>query len=189
MDPCYGLTHDWIRQLFESATVTEASLVALEHMSVHLHRVQRIGGLTKFWKNTISFAQDVGTWFRNAGLWRPFRPGDPVNSVRGPHGDMNDPGRPPVLGEDACVSASDRLRYAANGKGELVFPGRVREITEAGLVVVEYAGADRVGLEFRENIEHRLTLPWGPKVLRGTHVIMLRRGVGHGKVLEGLEGR
>ena len=187
MDPCWSLPSGEIRELFASATVTEACLVALEHMSVNLHRVMKAGGITKFFKNTISFPQDIATWFKNAGLLRPFREGDSVNSSRGPHGDMNDPSREPVLAKN--VSDADLRRFGTDARGQLVFPGVVKEVTASGRIVVEYRDTDRVGLELRENLEHRITLPWSPQVLRSTQVIILRRGLSHGRVLEGLEVR
>ena len=148
-------------------------------MSVNLHRVMKAGGINQFFKNCISFPQDIATWFRNAGLLNPFRAQDPVNSVRGPYGDVRDPRRPPVLAKD--VGDADRQRFATNAKGELVFAGRVREVLNTGLIVVEYSCGGE-GLEVRENLEHRITLPWSPRVLRGTQVIMLRRGLSHGRV-------
>jgi len=178
---------DEIQQLFNQATVTEACLVSLEHMSVHIHRVMKVGGINRFTKNCISFAQDIQTWFVQAGLLRPFREGDPVNSSRGPRGDLRDARRAPVMAEDA--TAADRKRYATDEKGHLVFPGRVKQVLDDGRIVVEYRDGGEEGLELRENLEHRIRLPWSPKVLRGIHVIMLRRGMRYGMVLEGLEAR
>ena len=109
----------------DQATVTEACLVSLEHMSVHIHRVMKVGGINKFVKNCISFAQDIQLWFRRAGLLRPFREGDPVNSVRGPRGNLRDARRAPVLA--ASATEADRRNYAEDEQGQLVFPGRVKD--------------------------------------------------------------
>ena len=109
-----------------------------------------------------------------------------MNSVRGPYGDVRDSRRLPVMAKD--VGEAERTCYGVNPRGELVFPGTVREVLNTGEIVVDYRFGGE-GLELREHLEHRITLPWSPKVLRGTQVIMLRRGLSHGRVLEGLEVR
>ena len=50
-----------LRNMFASATVLEAMLVALEHMQVSFVRSRRTG-LPKFVKNVISFPQDIGSF-------------------------------------------------------------------------------------------------------------------------------
>ena len=54
MDPCWNFPHQELATLFAEATVTEAMLIALEHMQVTYVQVSKTG-LQKFKKNTISF--------------------------------------------------------------------------------------------------------------------------------------
>ena len=137
MDPCWYTLPEEIQQIFDCATVSEECLFCLEHMSVNVHRVMKVGGLSRFLKNCISFPQDIATWFARAGLLRPFREGDAVNSVRGPRGDVRDAMREPVLA--ASASEEDRRRYATNERAELVFPGRVMKILGDGRILVAYS--------------------------------------------------
>ena len=52
MDPCFRFPFDDLKDLFDSATMVESMLVALEHMQVNFVTVSRTG-LRKFRKNTI----------------------------------------------------------------------------------------------------------------------------------------
>ena len=45
------------------------------------------------------------------------------------------------------------------------------------------------GLENMHHVTPRICMPWHPKYLKGEFSIMLRRNVGRGVVLEGLEVR
>ena len=54
MDPCWNFPHEELAELFMHATVTEALLVALEHMQMDYVTVGRTG-LSKFRRNVISF--------------------------------------------------------------------------------------------------------------------------------------
>ena len=57
MDPCFRFPWDDLKDLFESATLVEAMLIALEHMQVNFVTIS--SGLTKFRRNTLSFPQDI----------------------------------------------------------------------------------------------------------------------------------
>ena len=58
MDPVWSFPHLELQALFDSATVVEAMLVALDHMQVTYVTVKG-SGLQKFKKNVISFPQDT----------------------------------------------------------------------------------------------------------------------------------
>ena len=58
MDPCFRFPWDDLKDLFASATLVEAMLLALEHMQVNFVTIS--SGLTKFRRNTLSFPQDIG---------------------------------------------------------------------------------------------------------------------------------
>jgi hypothetical protein len=74
-------------------------------------------------------------------------------------------------------------------QGFLVFPARVKRVEADGRLVLEYDGGIGEGLELPEKVRGRVQMPWHPKFLKGQLVIMLRRNMGHGRVLEGLEVR
>ena len=88
MDPVFTFPADELQHLFDSATVIEAMLVALDHMQVTYVTVG--SGLQKFKKNVISFPQDTAFFVKRAGL-RPchYKAGDKVNSRKGPGADLN----------------------------------------------------------------------------------------------------
>ena len=67
MDPCWNFPHEELADLFMHATVTEALLVALEHMQMDYVTVGRTG-LSKFRKNVISFPQELGRFVERHGL-------------------------------------------------------------------------------------------------------------------------
>merc|ERR1712032_151 len=179
MDPCFRVPRDDLQHLFDNATVTEAMLVALEHMQVHYVRVSA-SGFRKFRRNTLSFPQDIFAFARRHDLLKNFRPGDRVDSSRGALGDVRDPDRPE--------------RYATDERGRLVIPGVVLERRADGMLVVEYeyGGLGQkgrrscgTGLEHAQNVSPRVRMPWHPQDVP-LH-LLLRRNVGRGRgVLEGL---
>jgi len=85
MDPCWKFPHEELGDLFASATVTEAMLIALEHMQVSFVTMRKTG-LERFRKNTISFPQDIVRFAVRMEMLGPeeYRVGDRVNSRRGP---------------------------------------------------------------------------------------------------------
>ena len=92
MDPCFRFPWDDLQGLFASATVTEAMLVALDHMQVNFVTVSSTG-LRKFRRNTLSFPQDVGRFAEKWALMKGYRVEDRVNSVRGMGADPRNPDR------------------------------------------------------------------------------------------------
>ena len=96
MDPCFRFPWHDLKWLFDGATVTEAMLVALEHMQVNYVTISG-SGLRKFRRNTISFPQDTAEFARRQQFMKGFKPGDRVNSSRGPGvgAAYHDPNRPP----------------------------------------------------------------------------------------------
>ena len=167
MDPVFTFPADELQHLFDSATVIEAMLVALDHMQVTYVTV-RSSGLQKFKKNVISFPQDLASFAKRVGLLCCFKKGDRVNSVKGPGRDRD---RQPVWKYDA--SDRDRDRFSEDECGRLVFPGTVREVLSDGALVVDYdCGGE--GLEEIDGVRPRIRMPWHPRFLEGQFGFMLR---------------
>ena len=106
MDPCFRFP-DELQKLFDGATLVEAMLVALDHMQVNFVTVSS-SGLRKFRRNTISFPQDVPGFAQRHRLGGTYRPGDRVNSVRGPGDNRWDPDRPVRRVTEATVKERER---------------------------------------------------------------------------------
>ena len=124
----------------------------------------------------------MATFAMRVGLLQRYQKDDRVNSVRGP-GDQRD--RPVRY---AYAHPADRERFATDEDGCLVYPATVREVLPDGLLVLDYdCGGD--GVEEAQHVWPRVRLPHQPKFLKGQLAIMLRRNLGHGRVLEGLEVR
>ena len=156
MDPLFRFPRNTdLQDLFDSATVVEAMLVALEHMQISFVTA-RGSGLVKFRKNVISFPQDIDSFARRTRLLGHFRAGDRVDSVRGPGPDARDPQRPPKRKGD--VSAEEAARHAVDECDRLVFPATVREVLGDGMLVLDYDhGGD--GVEDRSLVNSRITMP------------------------------
>jgi hypothetical protein len=185
MDPCWYFPHELLGQLFAHATVTEATLVALEHMQVNFVTVRRTR-LHKFHKNVISFPQDSASFLARMGALLQFREGDRVNSVRGPG---MDPQRRSRRADDPDTTQEERERFAVDESGCLVFPATVKRVLPDGSLLVVYDKGLGEGLELPEHVAARVQMPWHPATLKGILTIFLRRNLGYGKVLEGLEVR
>ena len=89
----------------------------------------------------------------------------------------------------AGASEEELKRWAVDEHGQLVVPGTVRRVAGNGRLVVEYDFGGGEGVELPEWVEARVQMPWHPRFLKEALVVCLRRNVGHGKVLEGLEVR
>ena len=182
MDPVFKFPREELQDLFDSCSLVESMLLAMDHMQVNFVTVAR-SRLHKFRRNVISFPQDVATFAKRVGLMQRYELGDHVNSVRGP-GDQRD--RP--IKYAYAATAEDRASYAQDEAGCLVFPATVREILPDGLLVLDYrCGGD--GAEEIVRVWPRIRMPCHPKFLKGQLTIMLRRNLGHGRALEGLEVR
>jgi len=163
-------------------------LLALEHLQVSYVTIERTR-LHKFRKNIISFPQDIGSFFARMGALRQYRVGDRVNSNRGPplpdEDDFREARRP--------TTKEERERFAVDASGHLVFAATVKDVAADGRLVLEYTDADGnvlgEGVEQPDWVRPRVQMPWHPSQLKEALVIMLRRNVGHGRVLEGLEVR
>ena len=106
-----------------------------------------------------------------------------MNSVRGPGDDLN---RLPLYAAEVPVEVrSDR---GVDDFGRLVFAATVTEVRADGSFVLSYDG-DGHGVESPGLVTPRVRMPWNPKFLKGQLTIMLRRNLGQGRVLEGLEVR
>jgi len=188
MDPCWNFPSQ-LEWLFRQATVTEACLVALDFMQVNFCTVRKTM-MHMFRKNTISFPQETGSFFARMGALKQFRVGDRVNSTRGPGSDARDPGRPARLWKDAPVE--EQQRFVQDAHGRMVFAATVRSVRVNGdLVLAYFDGAIELGtgVERQENLTARVQMPWHPKQVQENLVILMRRNVGYGEVLEGLEVR
>ena len=78
----------------------------------------------------------------------------------------------------------DRQRFGVDGCEFLIYPDTVRELRPNGHLEFEYDVGGK-GLELPENVRPRQVMPWHPKDVP-LHM-MLRRNIGHGRVLEGLQ--
>ena len=182
MDPLYRFNFkNGVWELFKSATVLESMLVALEHMQVYF--VTGRARMGKFHKNVISFAQDIPGFASRLGLLQGYRAGDRVDSVRGSGDDV---GREP---RTAAANPDLVDRLATDERGYLVFPAEVREVLSDGKLVLDYDFDMGRGVELPEFVSPRLRMPWHPRFLKGQTTIMLRRNLGRGRKLEGLEVR
>ena len=92
MDPCFRFPWHDLQDLFATATVTEAMLVALDHMQVNFVTIASTG-LRKFRRNTLSFPQDVPLFAEKLDLMKGYRINDRVNSARGMGDDPRNPDR------------------------------------------------------------------------------------------------
>ena len=183
MDPNYQFPEHFL-ELFQMATTTEAMLVSLEHMQVHYATVGRTG-LSKFRRNVISFPQGVAGVAKRLRLLEGYKVGDRVNSLRGP-GENKD--RP--MKKSSNATPDELQRCARDEDGYLVFPATVVQVGEADLLL-QYDGTGEVqqGWEETRHVTPRICMPSHPRFLKGEFSIMLRRNVGRGVVLEGLEVR
>ena len=154
--------------LFRQATDIEAMLVALEHMQINWITVDRTR-LHKFFRNCISFPQDIVTFFGRMGVLRQYREGERVNSNRGPGGEVD---RPVRYASKASLEESER--FAVDEEGCLVFPATVKRILADGRLVLKYDFFDEEGegVEFPENVRPRVQMPWHPHCLKGSLVVL-----------------
>ena len=128
MDPCWKFPYEDAGELFAQATVTEAMLVALEHMQVNWVTVGK-SRLDKFFKNVISFPQESASFLARMGALSSFCVGDRVNSSRGPGVDVE---RPVVWA--ASATAAQRRGWGEDLQGRVVFPATVEEVYLDGRV-------------------------------------------------------
>ena len=147
MDPLFRFPeNDDLRQLFAHATLTEAMLVALDHMQVNFVRISS-SGLRKFRRNTLSFPQDLAGFARRLDLTKNFKPLDRVNSYRGYSDNAENPDRP--VRRAVHATEAERAKLAVDEFGAFIFPGTVIERHADGVLLVEYdkeAGGGRVVL-------------------------------------------
>ena len=141
MDPCFRFPWDDLQDLFDKATVTEAMLVALDHMQVNFVRVSSTG-LRKFRRNTLSFPQDVSRFAERLQLMKGYRVEDRVNSARGMGVDPRNPDR--EVRRATAATDEEREKYCVDAGGCLIIPGRVVEVRPDGLLVVGSAWASSV---------------------------------------------
>ena len=145
MDPCWKFPYEEVGELFAHATVTEAMLVALEHMQVNWVTVGK-SRLDKFFKNVISFPQESAHFLARMGALRSYRAGDRVNSVRGPGEDLS---RRAVDAESA--SEEQRRRFGQDRLRRLLFPATVEEVFADGRLRLRYdSGAGGEGRQAQE---------------------------------------
>ena len=183
MDPCWTFPHHELADLFRHATTTEAMLVALEHMQVSWVTVYRTH-LHRFKKNVISFPQDSVGFFSRFGVLKQYRVGDRVNSFRGPGADV---GRSAQLASES----SDQVlqAHAVDNLGHVVFGATVSHVFADGTLRLQYDDYSEFGDEAADSVRPRIQMPWHPRFLKDSLIVLLRRNIGHGRVLEGLEVR
>ena len=89
------------------------------------------------------------------------------------------------------------MSTSEDGAGQLLFPASVERVESDGSLLLQYFRAEsdgsqvflERGRELPEWVSPRVQMPWHPTHLRDILKIFLRRNVGHGKVIEGLEVR
>ena len=113
-----------------------------------------------------------------------YRVGDRVNSVHGP-GD--------VLLWDVVLAADcseEMLRkHVVNDLGQVVFAATVVDVFVDGALCLHYDDYAERGVEPAGAVRPRIQMPWHPRFLKDSFILLLRRNMGHGRVLEGLEVR
>jgi hypothetical protein len=181
MDPCWKFPYDELRELFASATLTEHCFVALEHMQVHIVTAQSTR-LAKFRKNVISFAQDVPSFVDRVGLLCQYKVGDRVNTRLGPSVETGRLGK-----HRAGASDDERALLAFDEHGYLVFPATVAAVKVSGELVLLFDHGFGEAVRSIVEVTPRARMPWHPKFMQGIYKIFLRRNLGRGRVLEGLE--
>jgi len=188
MDPCWNFPRQ-LQWLFQQATVTESCLVALDFMQVNFCTVRRTM-MHMFKTNTISFPQETGSFFARMGVMKQFRPGDRVNSIRGPGDESGNASRFPKVW--AVESDEQKQRFGQDASGHMVFAATIQEVLVNGDLAVMYYDGDVElgrGVEKTENVTTRVQMPWQPQQVQENLVILLRRNVGYGRILEVLEVR
>ena len=70
-----------------------------------------------------------------------------------------------------------------------MFPATIRDVTSDGRLLLTFDHNMGEGEVEITQVVPRITMPWHPKFLRGQYTILLRRNLGRGRVLEGLELR
>ena len=118
---------------------------------------------------------------------KQFRVNDRVHSNRPPGTDPSNVNRPVLLWSTASVEW--QRKYAHNSAGAILLPATVTRVDPDGRLLLKYDDDLGVGVEYREQVTARVQMPWHPKALHDNLVIMLRKNVGYGRVLEGLEVR
>ena len=86
----------------------------------------------------------------------------------------------------------EQQRFAQDARGRLVFAATITSVRVNGdLVLAYFDGAVELGtgVELQEHLTARIQMPWHPKQVQENLVILMRRNVGYGEVLEGLEVR
>ena len=157
--------------------------MALEHMQVSWVTVYRTH-LHRFKKNVISFPQDSVGFFSRFGVLKQYRVGDRVNSFRGPGADV---GRSAQLASES----SDKVlqAHAVDNLGHVVFGATVSHVFADGTLRLQYDDYSEFGDEAADSVRPRIQMPWHPRFLKDSLIVLLRRNIGHGRVLEGLEVR
>ncbi len=132
----------------------------------------------------ISFAQDTPAFAQRVGLLCRYEAGDRVNTRLGP-------GLAPGTGGKHAVSATDEEKrlLAQDEQGYLVYPATVESVDLAGKLRLTYDHDLGEGVVDISHVQPRVRMPWHPKFLKGVYTLMLRRNLGRGRVLEGLELR
>ena len=141
--------------------------------------------LTKFRRNVISFAQDTPSFVQRVGLMCRYEVGDRVNAKLGPGTSLTSTeGR---LKHWVSASEEERRVLVADESGALVWPATVKEVSASGQLVLTYDHGFGEGVVEISHVTPRVRMPWHPKFLKGVYTLMLRRNLGRGCVLEGLE--
>ena len=188
MDPCFRFPEEELRQLFDGAVLLESMLIAQYHMQVNYYTLQK-SRLHKFFKNVICFPQDIAGFARRTGLLATLRIGDRVNTVV-----------PPGASQDAfrewkSLDPAEKTARAHDDDGRVIYAATIVETDPAGgQLKLNYDGVSGGGEPGcwwipSQKVESRISMPWHPSKLSRVLTVMLRRNVGRGVVLEGMQVR
>ena len=89
------------------------------------------------------------------------------------------------------------MSTSVDAAGQLLFPASVERVESDGNLLLQYFKVEsdgtqvhlETGRELPDWVSPRVQMPWHPTHLQDILKIFLRRNVGHGRVIEGLEVR
>ena len=171
MDPWFCFPYDELEELFDGVTMIESMLVSLQQMQI-IFATCSSSGLRKFHGNVISYPQDSRLFVACHGLGGAYLPNERVNSNRG-LGHNED--RKSVKAWE--VEPSKKDQNGVTPSGVLVFPATIKQIRRDQRLLLEY-DCGGVGVELPESVTPRAQM-----------IFNLRRNLGRGVILEGLQVR
>lgn len=137
----------------------------------------------------ICFPQDIAGFARRTGLLASFRVGDRVNTIV-PPGEEHD-----AFTDWKSLEPVEKASRAHDDEGHVIYPATIIEVDPAGgklqLSYDGVSGGKEPGCWWvpYQKVESRISMPWHPSKLSRVLTVMLRRNVGKGVVLEGMQVR